>query len=209
MIYGVWIIYSNGICLFYREYENLNVNEQLFSGFVIAILSFSKQISNRQLKSINLEDFTLYYENIEDNNLSFVVAADTIDSESKIREKITLIEKSFLNKFRTILPEWNGDMTIFRDFDPILDNILKSRGTQIHLFDFNFYSENSFKNALKKFSFLCNKRDEKGIVVLSHTIGILEDITRKCNSFTLPKFLIEAPHRMRDVLKRSFKKDKK
>lgn len=180
MIYGVWIIHKDGKCLLFREYEGLNINEQLFSGFLVAILAFSKEISNRQLKSINLEDLTLFYKNLEDSKLIFVIAVDSKERESEIREKIDRIEEAFLRKYREILSEWNGEISIFNEFEPELDSLLNTHGIQLP-FDLNFLNKTSFDTLIKKFSLIMGKKGKKEIEKgqsekVIHTFGILENI---------------------------------
>ncbi len=206
MIYGVWIIHGDGKCLFYREFKDLNINEQLFSGFMAAILAFSKEISSRQLKSMNLEDFSLYYEGIEEKRLYFVVAADPKEQESNIREKIELIEKAFLSQYGDVLADWDGDVTMFKSFNSNVDSILNDRGSDGKFFDFSFLSKASFENLIKKFAFLFGKKDKQEIEELDHTIGVLEDFTHDHDRFHPPQFLIEAPQKMRLAWKRIVQK---
>ena len=206
MIYGVWIIHGDGKCLFYREFKDLNINEQLFSGFMAAMLAFSKEISSRQLKSMNLEDFSLYYEGIEEKRLYFVIAADPRERESTIREKIELIEEAFLSDYSDVLADWDGNIAIFRPFDSKVDTILGDRGINGKFFDFNFLSKTSFDNLIKKFAFLLGKKDKQEIEELDHTIGVLENLTHNQDRFHPPQFLIDAPQKMRLAWKRILQK---
>jgi hypothetical protein len=206
MIYGVWIIHGDGKCLFYREFKNLDINEQLFSGFMAAMLAFSKEISSRQLKSMNLEDFSLYYEGIEEKRLYFVVAADPKERESNIREKIELIEEAFLSDYGEILANWDGNIALFRPFDSKVDTILDNRGSDGNFFDFSFLSKASLDNIIKKFALLLGRKDKQEIEELDHTIGVLEDFTHDQDRFHPPQFLIEAPQKMRLAWKRILQK---
>ena len=181
MIIGVWIIHKDGKCLLFREYAKLNIDEQLFSGFLVAILAFSKEISNRQLKSLNLEDLTLYYKHVQSSKLIFVIAADSKEHESRVREKIDRIEENFMLKFGEILPEGAGDISIFKDFEPELDSILNTTGIQFPPFDLNFLSISSFENLFEKFSQLLGTKqkkeiDKKDSERLIKTFGILEKL---------------------------------
>ncbi len=206
MIKGVWIIHKDGKCLFHREYENLNINEQLFSGFLVALLAFSKEISNQELKSINLENLIFYYRKTEDTNIIFVIAADSKERPSKISDKSNLIEKAFFNEYKDILPQWTGNISDFSKFDVELDNILNNEGKIITLFDFNPLNKASFENLFKKIMSICGKKDEKELDELDHTLEIIEDITDRKEKFCPPQFLIDSLQKMRLSLKRLFHK---
>ncbi|HUX99685.1 MAG TPA: hypothetical protein VMV49_09040 [Candidatus Deferrimicrobium sp.] len=206
MITGIWVVHTDGKCLYYREYRDLNINEQLFSGFLVAILSFSKEISQRQLKSINLDDIILYYK-YTDQKIIFVVAADSDDREDKIREKIDLIEEAFFREFGEIIPIWNNDITVFQKFDTELDKILNSKGLKLHKIDFNFINKGSFEKLIEKFTNLFVPKDKNELEKLDHTVGFLENITDKMNRFYPPNFLIDAPKKVRSALKRIISKN--
>ena len=201
MIFGVWIIHKDGKCLLFREYAKLNIDEQLFSGFLVAILAFSKEISNRQLKSLNLEDLTLYYKHNQSNKLIFVIAADSKEREPRVREKIDRIEEKFMLKYGEILPEWTGDISIFNNFEPELDSILNTNGIQFPPFDLNFLNISSFENLLEKFSQLLGKKQKKDIdkkesEKIINTFGILEKLP----------LIIEVPQKIKNALQSLIKK---
>ncbi|MDD1778031.1 MAG: hypothetical protein LUQ65_07655 [Candidatus Helarchaeota archaeon] len=201
MIFGVWIIHKDGKCLLFREYAELNIDEQLFSGFLVAILAFSKEISNRQLKSLNLEDLTLYYKHNQSNKLIFVIAADSKERESRVREKIDRIEERFILKFGEILPEWSGDISIFSDFEPELDSILNTKGIQFHTFDLNFLSISSFENLVEKFSQLLGTKqkkeiDKKEAERLIKTFGIIQNL----------HLIMDVPQKIKSALQYLIKK---
>ncbi|MFX1298601.1 MAG: hypothetical protein ACFFD2_27550 [Promethearchaeota archaeon] len=206
MIYGVWIIHKDGKCLIFREYEKLNINEQLFSGFLVAILSFSKEISNRQLKNISLEDLTLYYENIEEKDIVFVIAADSKEGEAKIRDKIGLIEEVFFLEFGDILPDWNGNLTIFGEFDTKIDEIVQSKGHKVRLPELHLINASSFENFFGKIAVFCGKKNKKEIDELEHTVSIIDRMCHTKEAFKPPHFITEAPKKMKTSLKRLINK---
>jgi len=224
MINAVWIIHKDGKCLFHREYKDLNINEQLFSGFLVAILSFSKEISNQDLKSIILEELVLYYKNIEEKRLIFVVAADRKDRESKIMAKINLIETAFFSEFDDELRNWNGNITTFQKFNTTVDKLLNNQGFQIELFDSHFFNKTSIDYLIKKVSSLFGKKKmeffrkkkkgffgkkKKEIEKLVHTIGILDNLLHEREKFQPPKFLLEAHQKLKKTLRRWFRKGNK
>ncbi len=206
MIYGVWIIHRDGKCLIFREYETLNINEQLFSGFLVAILSFSKEISSRKLKKLTLEDLILYYENIESERIVFVIATDSKEREGKIREKISLLEEAFLLEYKDALQTWNNDIQIFNQFSKKIDQIVKSKGRHVPLIDFNFISKASFEPFIEKFSQLFGKKDKKEMDKLENTVRTLDTISERKENFKAASFILDTHKRMSETLKRLINK---
>ncbi|NVM55770.1 MAG: hypothetical protein HWN66_18870 [Candidatus Helarchaeota archaeon] len=206
MIHGVWIIHKDGKCLLFREYEKFNINEQLFSGFLVAILSFSKEISKRALKHISLEDLTLYYENFEDKKLVFVIAADSKERESAIRKKISLIEKAFFTKYGEVLQNWRGNITIFSNFNSKIDEILHSKGFKISISDLKIINTTPFENLFGKLAILFGKNNKKEIDELEHTVEVLDRICEQRAPFKPPHFLIDPPKKVGTALKKIIEK---
>ncbi len=208
MINGVWIIHKDGKCLFFREYTDLNINEQLFSGFLVALMSFSKEISHQEIKSINLEELTLFYKNVEEKKLIFVIATDSSVREQRTREIIDLIEEAFITEFGDILKDWKGDIRIFQKFETKLDEILSKKGKEIRLFDISFISKNSIENMMKKISHLFGVKEKKEIEELDHTLGVMEHLNDEIERFNPPKFLIDVPQKLKKVFNRLFHTEK-
>lgn len=201
MIYGVWIIHRDGKCLIFREYETLNINEQLFSGFLVAILSFSKEISSRELKKLTLDDLTLYYETIETQKLVFVIAADSTERESEIREKISLMEEAFLLEYKTILPTWESNISIFRKFETSIDEIVNRKGRHVPLIDFNFISKSTFEPFIEKFMLFLGKKDKKEINEIEKTVGIIDKLSERKENFNVASFILDAHKKMSNTIK--------
>lgn len=206
MIFGVWIIHRVGKCLIFREYKSLNINEQLFSGFLVAILSFSKEIGGRELKKLTLEELTLYYENIEAHQLVFVIAADSQEREAKIREKISLIEEAFLQEYKEILPTWESNISIFATFSPKIDEIVKSKGRHVSLIDFNFFNRASFEAFFEKFSLLLGKKNKKEIDKLENTVGIIDELSERKENFNVASFILDTHKKMSKTIKNMIEK---
>ena len=59
MIRNVWILNTDGICLLDRSYSRINVDKNLVAGFVSAIESFSKKLTQRHVDSISMGDLRI------------------------------------------------------------------------------------------------------------------------------------------------------
>ena len=122
MIHHVWLINRAGICLLDRNYTGLEVNKQLFTGFLTALSYLANQF-NRKLDSLNMGgDMTIYYE-LEDN-LIIAIAVDRDDDEKEIRRKIQNIKDEFKLKYASYLENWDGNIGLFDPFLKDIDRIL-------------------------------------------------------------------------------------
>ncbi len=122
MIHHVWLINRAGICLLDRNYTGLEVNKQLFTGFLTALSYLANQF-NRKLDSLNMGgDMTIYYE-LEDN-LIIAMAVDRDDDEKEIRRKIQNIKDEFKLKYASYLENWDGNIGLFDPFLKDIDRIL-------------------------------------------------------------------------------------
>jgi hypothetical protein len=117
----VWIINRAGICLLDRNYSGLEINKQLFSGFITAISSLASQF-NRTLDSISMSDMTIHY--TMEGELVIAVAVDHDDNEEEIRRKLHDLISEFKSKFGEILADWDGNLSYFDPFTKDLDRIL-------------------------------------------------------------------------------------
>ncbi|MHA1652150.1 MAG: hypothetical protein ACTSYB_18365 [Candidatus Helarchaeota archaeon] len=122
MIHHVWLINRAGICLLDRNYTGLEINKQLFTGFLTALSYLANQF-NRKLDSLNMGgDMTIYYE-LEDN-LIIAIAVDRDDDEKEIRRKIQNIKDEFKLKYASYLENWDGNIGLFDPFLKDIDRIL-------------------------------------------------------------------------------------
>jgi len=152
------------------------------------------------LKQIVLEDLILYYENIEDKKVIFVMATDSSEKERKIREKMGLIEDAFFCEFEQILPEWKCDITEFQKFNEKVDEILSNRGRHVPLPDFDIIiRRESIEKFLKKFVPLFKKNTKEELIKLEKTMGLLDRIC-KMKYFSPPNLVIEASSKIQDAI---------
>ena len=137
MIHNVWILNRNGICLIDRIYSKMEVDKNLFGGFLTAIESFSKQLVDKHVDSIVMGNMKILY------NLSgkvvIAIAIDVDDDEKEIRRKVNSLLYAFLEKYETHLDSTNVD--IFEDFQKEMDKIL--------YLDWNFEYDRKIRQKLK------------------------------------------------------------
>ncbi|MFX0123899.1 MAG: hypothetical protein ACFFAE_09695 [Candidatus Hodarchaeota archaeon] len=127
MIRSVFIIHESGLCLLSRSYSDDSQNIDLFSGFLVAVSSFAKNMIGEKINEIRMEHHTIFYE----SKKAIVLALVT--SEKKIaKRKISLIMRRIYNNFVEQYNEFLEldliEPTIFRDFSFTIDSILDTSG---------------------------------------------------------------------------------
>ena len=122
MIHHVWLINRAGICLVDRDYTGLEVDKQLFTGFLAALTYLADQF-HRKLDSLNMGgNMTIYYD--LDKKLIIAMAVERDDNEQEIQRKIQELKEVFYLKYSNILEDWDGNISIFDPFVKDLDRIL-------------------------------------------------------------------------------------
>lgn len=120
MIHNVWILNRHGICLLDRRYSNIEVDKNLFGGFVTAIESFSERLTSRPVDSIVMGDLKILY--IVGEKIVVAIAIDADDDEKEIRRKVKELQETFIGMYQKILDSTKVDL--FKDFSKIIDKIL-------------------------------------------------------------------------------------
>lgn len=120
MIHNVWILNTAGICLLDRNYSSIDVDKNLVAGFVSAIESFSKKLTQRHVDSIVMGDLRILY--IVGEKIIVAIAIDSEDDEGEIRRKVEALQRTFVKMYENKIHLTEVD--VFKDFTKIIDMIL-------------------------------------------------------------------------------------
>ena len=120
MIHNVWILNTDGICLLDRNYSSIDVDTNLVEGFVSAIESFSKKLTQRHEDSIVMGDLRILY--IVGEKIIVAIAIDSEDDEKEIRRKVEALQRTFVKMFENKIHLTEVD--VFKDFTKIIDMVL-------------------------------------------------------------------------------------
>ncbi|NVM02178.1 MAG: hypothetical protein HWN67_07570 [Candidatus Helarchaeota archaeon] len=120
MIHNVWILNTNGICLLDRNYSSIDVDKNLVAGFVSAIESFSKKLTQRHVDSIVMGDIRILY--IVGEKIIVAIAIDSEDDEEEIRRKVEALQRTFVKMYENKIHLTEVD--VFKDFRKIIDMVL-------------------------------------------------------------------------------------
>lgn len=126
MIQNLFII-RNGIAILmqhFGECHALHPDDVLVSSYLSALQMLSKEITGGLINSINFENVTFYfYNDPNDDNLSYVIVADIDDDRSEIDFKIRRIAEIFYERYQSDLQDFKGDITEIKDFSKILNEM--------------------------------------------------------------------------------------
>lgn len=118
----IWILNSDGITMYSRVY-NPKVNEQLFGAVMSAINKFAEKVADGGISSFELSDKKFSIE--KRNNILFVANAATDEKDKKIKQELSNISNKFFKIYSEELKNWDGDVSIFSDFEEQIENSLK------------------------------------------------------------------------------------
>lgn len=97
-----WIINSySSVALFYRNYSDFLLDEDLISGFLTALNSFSEvELKSHGISSIIMGGLSWVYYDPKDSGL-LLVAADGVKSNTEVmRSRLEVIFKMFVNQYK-------------------------------------------------------------------------------------------------------------
>ncbi|MFX0073351.1 MAG: hypothetical protein ACFFAO_19915 [Candidatus Hermodarchaeota archaeon] len=127
MLHNVYLIHQHtGICLIHRKYGSIEFNQDLVSGFLTALKDFSVEFSkgSGELKVIDMQVFYLLL--VFKEGVLITAAADKNDDAKITHKALSDIIDKFVAQFGEVIKNWSGDVRVFKDFNGIIDEILKN-----------------------------------------------------------------------------------
>lgn len=124
VIQDIWIQKSNGIVLFSRVFDR-TVEDQLFGALMSALNMFAEEISKDSLSNFELSKkrFTL----LKKNDLLFVGTTNKKSKEKNVISELQSVSDKFIRMYPEALnEEWDGDISIFSDFEKEIDSSLEN-----------------------------------------------------------------------------------
>ena len=132
MIHWVQIIHDSGLCLHFCNYSNQDVDQDLSSGLVSAILSFTKEVHHETIKEIHMEHNCIFYEIKE----PIVIAVSTTEEikKKKLARALDRIIKTFFDNYSKYLEHDILDPNTFISFSSTIDDEFMKNGLITSLF---------------------------------------------------------------------------
>ncbi|MBD3211784.1 MAG: hypothetical protein GF311_04175 [Candidatus Lokiarchaeota archaeon] len=118
----LWILDNTGVSLYSRVY-NPKVNEQLFGALMSAINQFAEKLAEGGISSFELSDKKFTIEKRQ--NLLFIANASSNEKDKKIKRELTNISEKFLEVYSDKIKKFDGDVSIFSDFEQHIQNSLE------------------------------------------------------------------------------------
>ncbi|MFX1495665.1 MAG: hypothetical protein ACFFBZ_15380, partial [Promethearchaeota archaeon] len=141
----ILVLYKGtGTCIFFKSFGSEQIDPELISGFISAISSFGKDlVSQEELNEISYGDKMLLLSDGEHIRVALVLGKKaSLILRRSLMEFIQVFEKTYTNE----LPNWRGQLTLFRDAGTIVDDILSTSIILPHEISYEF----STAKALKK-----------------------------------------------------------
>ncbi|MFB0561511.1 MAG: hypothetical protein ACETWM_09905 [Candidatus Lokiarchaeia archaeon] len=125
-IKGVYVIKDTGSALFHRTYGEYDSSpdEDLISGFISAIFSFSEEFGKGQITKMETKFLKFFYH--QNDKIIFVIITELENdrNESAIMKLLQTIAESFVNKFEGKIYE-EIDRSKFSDFEGVVDQLIE------------------------------------------------------------------------------------
>jgi len=126
MIDQMIIINSAGLPLFNWEPEDKQAEGSMISGFLTAMDTFAKGEKGESIRKITLDPTTFIFERAEE--LIFVILTSDPDHEQLIRLILEEVKATFLENFLEAAKTFSGNLSTFKPFNGMLEQILKKYG---------------------------------------------------------------------------------
>ncbi len=124
-------------------------DDTLISGFLIALNSFATIERGEEIKSLKLKETTLIFEKFEQylQKLVFVITTKSEDLITLLSELLKDIIRKFTEVYETDLnKQFNGDVSMYNKFTPVMEELLRSYGMdELTAYKNNIDDENTMK----------------------------------------------------------------
>ncbi len=121
-IINIYIIKSEGICLYERNFqEGEDVDRFLISGGITTIIKFVKEVtkSDKQVSTIKQEGKNIIIE----YGKNVIVAIVAKQDMNILHEKANKLVQEYEEFFKEIFPGWKGDLEFFKPSSVLVDKI--------------------------------------------------------------------------------------
>ncbi|MHA1719537.1 MAG: hypothetical protein ACTSWX_05015 [Promethearchaeota archaeon] len=121
-----WIINSHSsVALFYRNYSDFTLDQDLISGFLMALNSFSEvELKSHGIQSIIMGGLSWVYFDSREAGLLLVAADDVKSNTEVMRSRLEVIFKMFVETYKITPEDMKNsliDQTKYQDFKKTLD----------------------------------------------------------------------------------------
>ncbi|MGY5876346.1 MAG: hypothetical protein RTU30_11425 [Candidatus Thorarchaeota archaeon] len=125
MIQAIYILIADsGLCVLDRKYGEAEMDPNLISGFLTALIQFGRELSEGN--RVHVIDFGAFDICLSlKNNVIVAATVDKTDDDNAAMAVLAEVNAAFDGLFASILEDWDGNLEPFDKFRPILDDITK------------------------------------------------------------------------------------
>ncbi|MFX1501793.1 MAG: hypothetical protein ACFFDH_12590 [Promethearchaeota archaeon] len=126
MIQELMIINQAGLALFYHNFinnENLD-DEQSLASYFDVICRFTKQSFKESLKILELDSFIFFFFTHKSNYHLVLKCENKLFDKKKLELISERIIDTFLEKYKNVLQDFNGEISPFKSFSTRITKIL-------------------------------------------------------------------------------------
>lgn len=129
IIHNIFIFNKSGICFYGKNFTDyFNVEKNLVSPFITALMSFSKEMIGKKFKTIEMGNVKIVI--FEKGSINYSFLCDSIENETFLDEIVIKIDKRlqrYINKKKiNINAEIVYDSELIEILDNVIDDILSS-----------------------------------------------------------------------------------
>ncbi len=125
MIQAIYVLIADsGLCVLDRKYGEADIDPNLISGFLTALIQFGRELSSgNRVHVIDFGAFDICL-SLKDN---VIVAGiiDKIDDTNTAMAILADVNNAFVKKYAEILQDWDGNLEPFEEFRRTIDEITK------------------------------------------------------------------------------------
>ncbi|MFW9767743.1 MAG: hypothetical protein ACFFF9_06305 [Candidatus Thorarchaeota archaeon] len=125
MIQAVYILIADsGLCVLDRKYGEADMDPNLISGFLTALIQFGRELSDGN--RVHVIDFGAFDICLSlKNNVIVAATVDKVDDGNAAMAVLGEVNNAFFAKFGNMLAQWDGNLEPFESFYSKLDEITK------------------------------------------------------------------------------------
>lgn len=125
MIQALYILVADsGLCVLDRKYGEAEMDPNLISGFLTALISFGQELSSGN--RVHVIDFGAFDICLSlKNNIIVAATVDKTDDGNAAMAVLAEVNNQFVKKYSSVIQNWDGNLEPFESFVPVLDHITK------------------------------------------------------------------------------------
>ncbi len=124
LLQDFWILSEAGIVIFHRYFDK-TLDEQLFGGLLTALNTFAEELEKGGMSNFELSNTRFYMK--KKNTFLFVTNTKKKLKPKKVIQELDIIIESFFEFYPLeILKNWNGDISIFMNFENKIEDSLEN-----------------------------------------------------------------------------------